>query len=201
VKLSHPIIFAVDGISGSGKSTASKVIAEYFDAKLLCGDGHLLDFIEQNSSLMKSIFGHPVGDLTGLQYFDKYVFQSVEQYVELHKRAHSYVEEKVYNEIRRHLNRPVVFDFVTSSTMYPWVGEPVTEKVIVTAEPQKRRKAILERDKAAGLLGTDPIVFEQGQRQLIKPEQANFEIINNHDTIELFGEKVREDVCKEVSQR
>lgn len=185
-------LITFDGISGSGKSEAAKYAAEHLNVLLLRGDPFLFEFIKDNPRLMKNIFNRSVAGLSGFDYFVQHCFQSPEQYIELLANANPHIEERVHDKIVRLSKfrtppQAVVYDYATSTSQQIVKKE---DTVLVTADSDKRRKALKNREGFTS--DFIPLILEQGQSQLIRPERAGFELQNGHRKIEELHESVRE---------
>ena len=198
------LLIGVDGTSGAGKSTAAEQIARKLNTCLLDkqrnpnqklkewilgGDKYLFKFIEEMPKIMESIFDQASCGMAGLDYFLKHCFQSVDQYVELLQRAKPYIEQRVHAEIMDLVNsktppKAIVYDYATSSTMYPWVGDDTVERILVTAPKQTKINRVMNRNN----LSSDhiPKILIEGQERLIKPNKANLVLHNDFATIEDF---------------
>ena len=190
MKLSKPTIYSVDGISGSGKSSGADVIARLMHGIVLDGDTHLFQFIEDRHGLPRG---------RGLEYFLKYYVNDVDEYVGLLQDSKPQVEERNYDEIKRlsKLRVPpgvIVYDYATSSTMYPWIGEPDAVKIHFTRPQDARRRSIIDRE-GGNIPAHIPIVLEEGQSRLILPGDADYTYENTHPTLEDHEEAVRRKFC------
>ena len=191
MKLQYPKIIVVDGISGSGKSTAAKVIAAQLNGKLIHGDLLLFKYIKEKYS---------IGDMSGVEYFLKHFFYEPEQYSELQTQALPYMEENIYYEIQRLRKlrikpKAIVVDAAASSTIYPWQSEEETKKILVEMpDEEKRRRIIIAREP--NVTEQVAIILKDTQLKLIQPQKANILVRNIDDTKELFEERVRREVCE-----
>lgn len=199
-KLTKTIIVAIEGLSGTGKTTATNFIAQKLHGNPIYGDEYLFQFMQYSPVKIENIFGHPIDNMDPREYFMKYI-QTPQQYSTLLLGAKEYVHQKFYwdtvNAIKRGLPSQV-FDYSTISTMHPWVNlcpDVDVQRVLITADSQKAKKSILERER----FDCSHIVeiFEETEKKLIAPSDANFVVQNNHNNIAEFQKDLRE-VCQTI---
>jgi len=197
MKLNKPNIYVVEGLSGGGKTTVADLIARAVNGKKFNGDVYLFEYIKNNPKIMKNIFGHGVDGLSGFEYFIKYCLRSIDQYVELLKNANPYIEENIYNKVQSdkklHKQKQLIFDYATSSTMFPWNGEPAI-KILVEAPELKRSQALISREHKSGLKQGSIEVLFQGQQLLINPKQADIVLPNEFISIEDLRKRIHSDI-------
>ena len=186
VKLGKTKIFALEGVSGSGKSTVADVIEKRLGA---------VHVNPMNKYLFKYVEEHyPTSD--GRAYFKKNFFQERGQYLDLQKRAVPFINDHIYDDIQALLKQStpppaIVVDNAVSSIMYPWSGEPDTEKIFVARPDEARKKSFLVREPGISLNLVDFI--REAQMKLMRPLNANLVLLNDYNTVAEF-QKVATDV-------
>ena len=199
MKPGRTLVIAIDGIAGSGKSTAGKIIAEEFGGTLIAGDKLMFKFMEGQPKLMETIYGHPMDDMSGRDYLHSYL-KRPEQLIKMISWVNPHIENHVHEAIhdaKRNKKPVVIYEGGACSTMNFWTNEPDTVKIIVKADSEKLIKAFAKRENEDLDL---PRIIEEALKRVIRPHDADFIIHNQHDGIDKYKEYLL-DVCNQIRKR
>ena len=142
------IVIAIEGLVASGKSTAGNIMAKQLGGFHFNGDTYMFDFVEKNPQIFEPIFGvSRAEEESGRSYCLKNLKtkEQAKAWFEATREHMDKLAREMIEETHEASCKVAIFDYVTSSNMYPWVGNPDTIKILIKADKRKKAEAFVNR--------------------------------------------------------
>ncbi|MCL2755613.1 MAG: AAA family ATPase [Firmicutes bacterium] len=188
MKLRNQKIIVIDGMSGSGKTTAANIIAKRLDGVVIGGDRFLLKSVvspEKRKTVKNMFGGYPKEGESGIEYLERcYPIATVEQERALFNELRQDVERQILEVIKstNQIDNLFIVDWMTSNK-FEQVWDSADYRIMVDSNPEELAHRLVERLKLLTYYQEGIVdIREQAFRPLLADVQGvDFNPHNNYD--------------------
>jgi uridine kinase len=193
MKQKKPIVIAIDGHSGTGKTTIAKIIARDIGGYVIHADALLYSAALAIPEKMRELYGnYPSYATSGLACLGRDGKITVENERCLFNSTRDYVEREIESIVAASRSPIIVIDYITSNK-FKRLWKSANLRIMVDSDPKPRAVLLTERvliDEKLTQPNVTQIREEAFAPMLKNPSRVDLNIYNNYDLT--LNDKVQE---------